>query len=264
MLSPVDFHELAGLSYSAILGKLVDLVFLSYVLASGARVRIPILTALLLTCLLTYPAAFVTFGAQIGLVVLWLLVRREWRQTLRIALGAGLAAVLAHVLFYGRLALDVLTIHASAAATGAAWASRLAGLLDVKRWFWSEVGVYFTSLHLAAAAWGTARAWRGPTDRAERAWVLAWSLASVGLLALQIVAAPLLSFYRGAFLFSSLIAIGCGIASASLWSRARTPWRLAAVALVATLVAAQAVKIVGMIPAFFQTYDAHIPHAWYF
>ncbi len=192
--------------------------------------------------------------------MLWLAAGRDWRPALRVALSAALALALAHAAFYGRLVLELL---AQPGSGGMSFASRLAALAHPRRWFWDEVGVYFTGLHLAAAAWGIVRVWRRLTDRVERAWLVAWGLASIALLAFQSLS-PLLSFYRGAFLFSPLICIGCGVAVVSLWRRGRAPGRLAALALVAVLLAAQGAKILGLIPAFFQAHDAHIPGPWLF
>jgi hypothetical protein len=263
LFSPLEFHELAGASFPAILGKLVDLIVLAYVILQGRAVRWYALAVLVFCSLMTYPASWVTMGTLLGLQLLFAACAREWRAVALTALAGAVAATAAHLSFYGTLLLDVFRFHLPAGMARDE-PGRLAGLLDVGRWFWAEYAVYYTSLHLAAFACGVWLLWRAGHERVRRSWIAAWVACFVVSPAIQSIGGSVLVYYRGFFLVAPLVSLFAAWTVHDVWQRFGRRGRAWGLLLFAALLLLQLVKIGGMIPPFFTRYDAQMPPGWRF
>jgi hypothetical protein len=262
--SPVEIHELSCVALSATTGKLADLTLLAYLILKGPRMRWATTSVLMLICLMSYVTSVVNLALICGLYVVTAVFDRRSRAVIaRLMLAGALAIVAASLVFYGDLWLRALIVHLPAGYRIESFGDRWAALGDPARWFWGEISLSYTPVHIAVWICGLILTRRSPLKGVERGWWLAWNIAVVAAPALQCLGGRVLEYYKSAYLTAPVISICGGIVLSRIWRPGRSARGLT-VCVLSILLLLQLARIIRMIPPFFVHHDAMILPAWPF
>ncbi|MBN2370847.1 MAG: hypothetical protein JXO72_10185 [Vicinamibacteria bacterium] len=264
VFSPVEIHELSCVALSATMGKLSDLILLSYLICRGGNPSRTITSALMLLCLMSYVGSWINIAVVCGLYMLVAAIDRQARAGVpRLAVAGVLAVVAACLLFYGDLWWRVFTVHLKAGYGAEGIGARWSALAYPSRWLWGEIAPYYSPAHFLVWLCGLSLTIRRPLAGASRAFWLSWNMALIALPALQCLGGRALEYFRSAHLTMALMSLCGGIVLSSV-REARRSRRALALGLLAILLSLQIIRIVRMVPPFFIDLDAMLLPAWPF